>query len=201
MPIRFAGIAAIALLCALPAAAAQTASSPVRVVGTIEKASGNALTVKTRQGDTATVTVAENVQVFDVSKATLADVKPGSFIGVGAAPQTDGSQLAIQVTIFADVQRGLGEGHRPWNRPNTTMTNATVDSTVTGVNGQELRVKYKDGEQKIVIPPDAIILAYSVGDKSELKDGANIAINGAIKNPDGTYNAARVNVGRDVVPQ
>jgi hypothetical protein len=128
-------------------------------------------------------------------------VKPGSFIGVGATPQGDGSQLAIQVTIFAETQRGLGEGHRPWNRPNTTMTNATVDTTVTGVKGQELTVKYKDGQQKIVIPSDAIILSYAVGDKAELKPGANVAINNAAKKPDGTFEAARVNVGRGVVPQ
>ena len=49
--------------------------------------------------------------MFGVSKATLAEVKPGAFIGVGAMPQPDGSQRAIQVTVFAEIQRGLGEGH------------------------------------------------------------------------------------------
>ena len=112
-----------------------------------------------------------------VSKATLADVKPGAFIGVGAMPQPDGSQRAIQVTVFAEVQRGAGEGHRPWDaRPNSTMTNGTVDQTVAGVDGQVVMVKYKDGEKKIVVPPDAVILAYAVGDKAELKPGAHIAI-------------------------
>ena len=112
------------------------------------------------------------------------------------------SQRAIQVTVFADVQRGLGEGHRPWNRPNSTMTNATVDSTVAGVDGQVVMVKYKDGEKKIIVPPDTAILAYVVGDKSELKPGADIAIINATKNPDGTLAAARVNIGRGgVVPQ
>lgn len=196
--LRFSA-ACLALLLGSPVFAqpAQT----IRVVGTIERAEGPKLIIKQRQGEEAIVVVPDNVQVFGVTKATLADVKPGVFIGVGATPQGDGSQLAIQVTIFAETQRGLGEGHRPWNRPNTTMTNATVDSTVTGVNGQELRVKYKDGEQKIVIPQDAIILAYVVGDKAELKPGANVAINNATKRPDGMFEAARVNVGRDIVPQ
>jgi hypothetical protein len=81
------------------------------------------------------------------------------------------------------------------------MTNATVDTTVGGVDGQVVTVKYKDGEKKIVIGSDAVILAYVVGDKSELKSGANIAIAAAVKKPDGTLEASRVNVGRgDVVP-
>jgi len=138
-----------------------------------------------------------------VRKATIADIKPGAFIGVGAMPQADGSQRAIQVTVFAEVQRGLGEGHRPWDaRPNSTMTNGAVDKTVASVDGEVLMVKYKGGEQKIVVPPEARILSYAVGDKSELKPGAHIAIVRALKKPDGTLEASRVNVGRgDVVPQ
>jgi hypothetical protein len=182
------------------AAFAQPAQT-VRVVGVIRSVEGPRLVIHPRQGEDTSVTLTGDAQVFGVSKAKLSDVKPGSFIGVGATPQGDGSQLAIQVTIFAESQRGLGEGHRPWNRPNTTMTNATVETTVTGVNGQELQVKYKDGEKKIVIPSDAIILAYAPGDKSELKPGANVAINAATRKADGTLEAARINVGRDVVPQ
>ena len=138
-----------------------------------------------------------------MSKATIADIKPGSFIGVGAMPQADGSQRAIQVTVFAEVQRGLGEGHRPWDaRPNSTMTNGAVDKTVGSVDGEVLMVKYKGGEQKIVVPPEARILSYAVGDKSELKPGAHIAIIRALKKPDGSLEANRVNVGRgEVVPQ
>jgi len=118
-------------------------------------------------------------------------------------PQSDGSQRAIQVTVFSEVQRGVGEGFRPWDaRPNSTMTNGAVDQTVAGVDGQVLRVKYKGGEQKIVVPPDAKILAYAVGDKAELKAGARVAIIRALKKPDGSLEANRVNVGRgEVVPQ
>ena len=90
-------------------------------------------------------------------------------------PQADGSQRAIQIMIFAESQRGTGEGHRPWDRPGTTMTNATVDTTVAGVDGQVIMVKYKDGEKKIVVGPDAVIRRYVVGSKDELKPGANIA--------------------------
>jgi hypothetical protein len=174
----------------------------VRVVGTIEGVDGRTLVVKSRDGGETKVNVTDNVAVFGVVKASLADVKQGAYIGVGAMPQPDGSQRAIQVMIFADVQRGTGEGHRPWNRPNTTMTNATVDTTVAGVDGQVVTVKYKDGEKKIVVPPEATIRAYVVGSRDELKPGANISIVNAAKKPDGTLEAARVNVGRDgVVPQ
>jgi hypothetical protein len=134
--------------------------------------------------------------------ATLADVKAGNYVGVGAMPQPDGSQKAIQVMIFAESQRGTGEGFRPWDRPGSTMTNGTVDTTVAAVSGQTLTVKYKDGEQKIVVGPDATIRAYVIGDKSELKPGAHIAIVRADKAADGSLSTGRVNVGRDgVVPQ
>ena len=71
-------------------------------------------------------------------------------------PQPDGSQKAVAILIFPEAQRGVGEGHRPWDfSPNSTMTNATVDSTVAGVDGQTLDVKYKDGDKKVIVPPDA----------------------------------------------
>ena len=175
----------------------------VRVNGTVASFDGQVLTIKSEKLGEVKVNITGDAAVFGVTKATIADVKPGAFIGVGAMPQPDGSQRAIQVTVFAEVQRGLGEGHRPWDaRPNSTMTNATVEQTVAGVDGQVVMVKYKDGEKKIVIPPDAVILAYAVGSKDELKPGAHIAIMRALKKPDGSLEANRVNVGRgDVVPQ
>jgi hypothetical protein len=178
------------------------AQQPQRVRGTIESVDGSTLVIKQGEGPDVTVKLTDNVQVFGVVPATLADVKPGAFIAVGAMPQPDGSQKAIQVMIFAESQHGLGEGFRPWDRPGTTMTNATVDTTVAGVDGQEVTVKYKDGEKKIIIGKDAVIRAYVAGDKSELKPGAHIAIVRADKMPDGTLQTARINVGRDgVVPQ
>ena len=194
----FAAIAVSAALAAVTALAQQ----PQRVRGTIESVDGSTLVIKQGEGPDVTVKLTDNVQVFGVAPATLADVKTGAYIGVGAMPQPDGSQKAIQVMIFAESQRGLGEGFRPWDRPGTTMTNATVDTTVAGVDGQEVTVKYKDGEKKIIIGKDAVIRAYVASDKSELKPGAHIAIVRADKMPDGTLQTARINVGRaGVVPQ
>jgi Domain of unknown function (DUF5666) len=194
-------LAGAVLVAALAASAAFAQSQTVRIRGPIQAVDGSTITVKAGEAGDLKVKLADNVAVYGVVKATLADIKPGAFIGVGAMPQADGSQRAIQIMIFAEVQRGTGEGHRPWDRPGTTMTNATVDTTVAGVDGQVLTVKYKDGEKKIVVPPDAVIRAYLVGSKDELKPGANVMIVRATKNPDGTFGADRVNVGRDgIVP-
>jgi Domain of unknown function (DUF5666) len=194
-----AGAALAAALAASSALAQQ--QQTVRLRGPIEAVDGSALTVNAGEAGNVTVKLTENAAVYGVVKATLADIKPGAFIGVGAAPQADGSQRAIQVTIFAEPLRGTGEGHRPWDRPNTTMTNATVDTTVAGVDGQVVVVKYKDGEKKLIVGPDAVIRAYVVGSRDELKPGVKIAITAATKKPDGTFEATRINVGRDgIVP-
>jgi len=94
--------------------------------------------------------------------------------------------------------RGTGEGHYPWDlRPGATMTNANVEHMVTGVDGHTLSVKYKDGEKKLVVPPDATIVTYVPGDKSELKPGTKVFIAAAKKLPDGSLEAPRVNYGKD----
>jgi hypothetical protein len=192
---RSVGLLVVALTLVASQALAQPAQTQ-RVIGTIENVSGPTLTVKTRNGEVK-VNVTDKVAVFGMVPATLKDIKKGDFIGVGAMPQPDGSQKAIQVMIFSESQRGTGEGHRPWVRPGSTMTNATVDTTAAGVDGQVLTVKYKDGEKKIVVGPDTLIRAYVVGSRDELKPGANVSIIAAVKQPDGTFAANRINVGRD----
>ena len=190
-------------LFSTPVLAQPFAPTTMRVTGTIEAADANSITVRALEGGgTNKVTLTPDAKVFSVSTTTLAEVKPGAFIGVGATPNADGSQRAIRVTVFAESQRGLGEGFRPWDRaPHGTMTNATVAETVKGVDGQVLTVKYKGGDKRIVVPPDARILAYSVGDRSELKVGAHVAVLRAKRKLDGSWEADRVNVGRgSVIP-
>ncbi len=198
--ITFSGGAAVAWLLAVASVWAQ---QTVRVSGTVEGFDGYVLTIKSAELGEVKINLVDNPTIFDVTKATIADVKPGSYVGVGAMPQPDGSQRAIQVTVLAESQRGLSEGHRPWDaRPNSTMTNGSVDQTVKSVDGRTMIVKYKGGEQKIVVPPEAVIRAYVPGDKSELKPRAHVAIIRALKRPDGSLEASRVNVGRgEVVPQ
>jgi len=144
------------------------------------------------------LTLTENALIVAVVKATLADVKEGTFLGSAAMPQPDGSQKALEVHIFPESMRGTGEGHYPWDlRPQSTMTNANVEQTIAGVDGQTLTLKYKGGAKKIIVPPDIPIVTYVPSDKSELKPGVKIFIAAANKQPDGTLQAPRVNFGKD----
>ena len=200
-----AGVFGIALVAGSAAVWAHNTAPPVRIRGTIEKVDGNALLIKTREGNEVTVTTPDNVRVMGFVKASIEDIKPNSFIGITADPQPDGSQKAIAIHIFGEAQRGTGEGHRPWDlRPGTTMTNAAVETIATGVEGQVVTVKYKAGdktdEKKVIVPPNIPIVAYAPGDKSELKPGAAIIIFSANKQPDGSLQAPAVNVGRGLTP-
>lgn len=170
-----------------------------RVVGTVERIDGTTLVVNTGQAE-RTIGIVPGTTMFAMVKATAGDVKPGTFVGVGATPQPDDSQHAIRVMIFPESMRGLGEGHRPWDRPGTTMTNATVDTAVTSVEGQVATVKYKGGEKKIVMRPDTVFLTYVAADRSELKAGARVAVTGVVRSG-GAVEARRIVVGRDgVIP-
>jgi Domain of unknown function (DUF5666) len=183
-------------LCAGVAWAQQPPS--VRIRGTIEGVDGSTLMVKSRDGTDVKVRMTDNVSVVGITKIAISEIKPGSYIGVSAMPEPDGTQKALAVHIFPEAMRGTGEGFRPWDlRPNSTMTNATVAETVASTDGQNIVVKYKDGEKKVVVPPDTPIVTFVAGEKSELKPGAKIIIFGATKKEDGTLEANRVNVGVD----
>jgi len=197
---------AFATVIAVTTVAAQQPQTQ-RVRGTIEKVDGNTLLIKTPDGAPASVTLADNAVVVGVLKATVADIKEGSYIGSGALPQPDGTQKAVEVHIFAESQRGTGDGHRgnwdgtPYGAGVGTMTNGAVGQSVSSVDGPVVTVKYKEGEKKIIVGPNVPIVRYEVGDKSELKPGAAVSIVAATKKPDGTFGAARINVGRNgVVP-
>ena len=192
---------AAALLAAVGLASV-SAQQTLRVRGTIEKVDGDKLTVKSDDGAAVTLTLTANAQVVGVVKATLADIKSGDFVGSAAMPQADGSQKALEVHIFAESQRGTGEGHRPFTIPNSTMTNGTVGDMVTATGGNTITVRYKGGEKKIVVGPDVPIVRYEIGTRAELKPGAHIVALNAVKKPDGSIDAPRINVGRDgVVPR
>lgn len=185
----------------LALAGAALAQTTVRVRGTIEKVDGGTLTVKTREGATAVIKVPDNVTIAGVLKRSLADIKANDFVGIAALPQSGGPSRALEVLIFPETMRGTGEGHRGWDLlPESTMTNATVTESVTKVDGHSLTLKYKDGEQTFVVPPDTPIVTFAPGDKSELKPGAVIFISGATKTDDGSLSATRVTVGREVPP-
>ena len=190
-------IATTSALLLVFATSTSSAQETVRVRGTIERIEGQTLMVKSRDGAELKVTLADNTLVVAIVKASLSDIKPGSFVGVTGMPQSDGSQKAIEVHIFPEAMRGTGEGHYPWDlRPQSTMTNANIEQIVAAVDGRTLTLKYKDGEKKIFLPAEAPIVAYVPGDKSDLKPGAKVLIIAA-KQPDGTLQGRAWRVGRD----
>ena len=196
--VRILGTIAL-LLAAAPIA--NTQEAPVRVRGTIDRVEGDIYVIKARSGSEVKVRLPENVMVVALTKASLTDIKQGSYVGVSGMPQPDGSQKALEVHIFPEAMRGTGDGHRPWDlQPSSTMTNGAVEQTSASANGQTLTLKYKDGEKKIIVSPDTPIVTYAPGEKNELKPGTPIFISAATKQPDGTLQTPRVNVGRGVAP-
>jgi hypothetical protein len=196
---RTALAAAIAITGALAATLA-FAQQPqtVRLRGVIEKVDRHTVLAKSAKGDELKLNLADKALVVAVVKASLADIKEGEFIGSGAMPQPDGSQKAIEVHIFPESMRGTGEGFRPWDgAPNSTMTNGTVGTSVTGVDGPVVTVKYKDGEKKIMVTPNVPIVRFEAADMSAIKPGAVFTVTAAVKTLDGSFDVNRINVGRD----
>jgi Cu/Ag efflux protein CusF len=196
------GVGAFALLFAASFVEAQ-APQTVRLRGVIEKVDGKTVMAKSDKSEQLKLNLPDKMLVVEVVKASMADIKEGSFIGSGAMPQPDGSQKAIEVHIFAESMRGTGEGFRPWDgAPNSTMTNGTVGTTVIGVEGPVILVKYKDGEKKIIVTGDVPIVRYEIGDMSAVKPGVAFTVIRAAKKLDGSFDVDRINVGRDgVVPR
>ena len=191
--------AAIAVVFVATAAVAQ---QPSRIRGQIEKADGAMLALKSRDGSMLNVKVADDARVAALVKATLADIKTDSFIGIAGVPQADGSIDAFSIHIFLPAQRGVvADRHGPWDAmPNSTMTNGYVTSAVNSKDGETLMVKYKDGEKKINVTAKTVIAAVAPGDKSELTVGTPIIIMASDKQPDGSVLAKVMYVGRGIAP-
>lgn len=171
-------------------------NAPVRLRGTIEALSATRLTLKERSGERIELALPANLVVTEMYPVTLADVKEGVFVGVGAMPQADGTQRAIAVVLFPEAMRGTGEGHRPFDfLPQSTMTNATVAGTASSPDGRRLQLRYKDGEKTIVVPPEAPVVSLRPGDRSLLAVGGGISLTAQAVNGEPT--ALRISAGRN----
>ena len=192
-------IGAFAFVLVASMAAAQ-APDIVRVRGTIESIDGKTLNVKSRDGNPVTVKLADDVHVLAVDRKSLADVKQGVFVGITAMPQPDGTQRAVEIHIFPEALRGTGEGHRPWDlMPNSTMTNANIDTEVASADGKELVLKYKDGEKKFTVPANVEVVMFAPTTADALKPGEKVFVVAGKKQPDGTIVAPSIVVGRNGV--
>jgi hypothetical protein len=191
---------ALIALLGLPALAQNAPEgTPTRIRGTVEKLDGQNLTVKSREGPQLTIALAPNFTVSAVVKKSLADIKTGDFVGAASTKGTDGKLHALEVLIFPKASRGTGEGERAWDlTPDSLMTNATVAGVASAAQGQALKVTYKGGESEIIVAPNTPVVTFTPGDASLLKPGAAVFI-GAVKRPDGSLSAARVNAEKDGV--
>ncbi|OSI35457.1 hypothetical protein [Bradyrhizobium canariense] len=192
-PLIAVAMVAVSTLSAL----AQRAPVPTRVRGTIESVNGDTMQVKARSGEDVKLHIASDVNVSGITRISLADIKPGSFVGATTVPGPDGGANAVEVHVFPESMRGTGEGSRPYDlKPNSSMTNATVSESVVGNDGHTLLVKYKDGEKKVFVADNTPVVTFVPGDRSDLKAGAKV-IAFMKQLPDGSFETNRVSVGRD----
>jgi hypothetical protein len=179
------------------AAVPASAQDVVRIRGTIERIEGPVYVIKSREGAELKLTLTDNPLFVAIAPSTMADIKPGMFVGSAGMMQPDGTQKAIEVHIFPESMRGTGEGHYDWDlKPQSKMTNGNVDQSVAGVDGPILSVKYKDGEKKLLVTPETVVVTYVPGNKDEIKPGTKVFI-AAKKQPDGTFQAPRITYGRN----
>ena len=179
---------------ALPASAQET----VRIRGTVERIEGPVYVVRNRDGAELKLSLTDNPLFVVIVPSKMADIKQGMFVGSAGMMQADGTQKAIVVHIFPESMRGTGEGHYDWDlMPKSKMTNANVEQAVNSVDGQMLSVKYKDGEKKLLVTPETIVVTYEMGKKEEIQPGTKIFVAAAKKQPDGTVQAPRITYGRN----
>lgn len=192
--------AALAVMGLLAAAAASAQSAPpTRIRGTIASINGQDLTVKSRDGNTVAIKLAPDYSVTAVVKADMSDITVGKFVGIAALPQGSAPERALEVLIFPESARGSGEGHYAWDlMPESTMTNATIADAVDKVEGRTVTLKHKDGETRIAVPKDVPVVTFAPGDRSLLVADAGVMVPAA-KQPDGTFTASRILVGKNGV--
>jgi hypothetical protein len=194
----FVALAALLALGAGVVSASADDPLPRIIRGEIVSVEGANLAVKTKSGGNLTLHLKDGQALTAVIPATLADIKPGLFVGAAAAPGKDGALMALEVHIFPEAQRGSGEGFRPFDlAPGASMTNGNISAAVETVDGPKLSVTYKGGQQIITVDKATPIVTFAAGEAADLKPGASLDIFGAAKTADGAIEASRIVVGRN----
>ncbi len=206
-PLRHALALPLVTMIGLAAARAQApvqtpvqAPEPTRLRGTITAVAGPVLTIQPAAGAPLTLRLAPDAKVTVTERASLADIKPGSYVGI-ANVGGDGHQDALEVHIFPEAARGSGEGQRGWdlghgNGGASRMTNGSVGTKVEAVDGQTLTVTYKGGQSAIQVRPNTPVVRFVPGTAADLKVGNGVFVRDARPGPDGSLTTAGVTVGR-----
>jgi hypothetical protein len=196
---KFLRVLAASSFAFISLALSASAQDTVRVRGTVERIDGPVFVVKARDGSELKLTVTEDHPLFVVIvPGKMSDIKAGMYVGSAGMMQEDGTQKAIEVHIFPESMRGTGDGHYDWDLlPKSKMTNGSVEQAVTGVDGPMLSVKYKDGEKKLVVTPQTVVVTYEMGKREDIQPGTKIFVSAAKKQPDGTLQTPRITYGRN----
>jgi hypothetical protein len=166
------------IFLAVMAASSAVRAEPIHVRGSVSKVDGSSLTVTTNAGTTIGLTLDDNWKIAGVVPASMGDIKPGVFIGTANQKDASGNR-ALEVVVFPEAMRGTGEGDYGWDlKPKSSMTNATVENAVTGVDGQTITLKYKGGAKKVTVGGDTPIVTIAPATKDDLKPGAKVFISG-----------------------
>ena len=184
------------LLLATHSVLAQPSGSPARLRGKVDSVSGDTVQITLRSGDKASAKLSANTHILWLTKAKLSEVGKGSYVGTAAVAQPDGSLKALELQVFPESMRGVGEGTRDWDLgAGSSMTNGTVGSVVAA-KGHTITITYNGGEKHVLVPDNVPVVTYSPADRAALKPGANILVNG-MRAADGTVTAISISVGKN----
>ena len=174
---------------------AQTAT----IRGKVSAVRGQDLIVATPNGEVKAALTDQTV-VRAEQAIKFSEIVSGMYLGTTATKQADGNFLATEVHVFSEDQRGTGEGHRPLGsapQSGATMTNANVerveDVAVQSIKGRLMTLTYKGGEVKVLVPPDVPVVNRIVTDRSALKPGAEVSVQGT-RNADGALAASQITI-------
>lgn len=179
--------------CGVAAAWAQQATN---IRGTVTAFDGKTIAVATREGTAVEVALPETVNVSGTKAITLADLKPGTVLGVTTIKRADGQVVAIDVRPIPPTAR---LGLSPFDlQPESTMTNASLEGQVLSANGAELMLNHGDGAIKVLVPPGTPMSQSVPGNRADIKPGETIFIS-ARRDAEGKLTAARVQVSTNGV--
>jgi len=181
-------------VCAL--ALAQTPPALVRVRGTLEAVSATSLSVRDGTGALATLPLADDVVVSEVTPIDPTTIQPGVFLGTTAIPGPDGSLAAVEVHVLPAASAARSAGHRVMDaQSGATMTNGSVSSVQAEGAGRTMTLRYPDGDKTVRVPEGVPVLAMNAGTRALLVPGAKVTV--TLQSRDGRATAARVIVGHD----
>ena len=172
-------------------------AAPVHIRGSIATVDGSDVMITANDGKAVKLTLGPDWKIGGVAPASMADIKPGVFIGTANQEGADGN-TALEVVVFPEAMRGTGEGNYGWDlKPKSSMTNATVDNAVTGVDGRTVTLKYKGGEKTVKIGSGTPIVTIVPATKDDLKPGAKVFVAGEASDDGTMLTKGRIAVGKN----